>query len=343
MGRPRKKEYQGLPQGLVCRVRKKVDGTKVMYYYYTMADKKEKPLGKDKKLAVLEAAKLNVQQHQVSNKILFIEVLSRYENEVVPTKKARNTRNSNIQAIRKLTQFFGDPPIPLEDIEPIHIREYLEWRKDVKPTANIEIGLFNHIWNTAREWGYTNSISPSTGVKKYKVQYRDIYVEDYILDKIYECASDDMKDIIDVAYLLGQRPIDVVKIHSTHIYDGLLHITQQKTGKKIRFEVIGRLSEIIKRRITEEKQWLFVNKWGRKLERRSLTDYFKETRKAAMEKYPELADEIAVVQMRDLRAKTATDISLKVDDELARKQLGHSSSKTTQIYIRKDKPIKPIK
>ncbi|HDR1432039.1 TPA: tyrosine-type recombinase/integrase, partial [Pasteurella multocida] len=150
-------------------------------------------------------------------------------------------------------------------------------------------------------------------------------------------------DIIDVAYLLGQRPIDVVKIHSTHIYDGLLHITQQKTGKKIRFEVIGRLSEIIKRRITEEKQWLFVNKWGRKLERRSLTDYFKETRKAAMEKYPELADEIAVVQMRDLRAKTATDISLKVDDELARKQLGHSSSKTTQIYIRKDKPMKPIK
>ncbi|MEG3506441.1 tyrosine-type recombinase/integrase [Pasteurella multocida] len=99
----------------------------------------------------------------------------------------------------------------------------------------------------------------------------------------------------------------------------------------------------MKRRITEEKQWLFVNKWGRKLERRSLTDYFKETRKAAMEKYPELADEIAVVQMRDLRAKTATDISLKVDDELARKQLGHSSSKTTQIYIRKDKPMKPIK
>lgn len=110
MGRPRKKEYQGLPQGLVCRVRKKANGTKVMYYYYTMADKKEKPLGKDKKLAVLEAAKLNVQQNQISNKILFIEVLSRYENEVVPTKKARNTRNSNIQAIRKLTQFFGAPP-----------------------------------------------------------------------------------------------------------------------------------------------------------------------------------------------------------------------------------------
>lgn len=203
--------------------------------------------------------------------------------------------------------------------------------------------MFNHILNTAREWGYTNLISPSTEVKKYKVQYRDIYFEDYIIDKIYECASDDIKDIIDVTYLLGQCPIDVVKIHSTHIYDGLLHITQQKTGEKIRFEIIGKLSEIIKRRITEEKQWLFVNKWVRKLEMRSLKDYFKETRKAAMEKYPELADEIAVVQMRALRAKTAADISLKVDEELTRKQLGHSSSKTTQIYIRKDKPIKPIK
>ena len=37
---------------------------------------------------------------------------------------------------------------------------------------------------------------------------------------------------MDVMYLTGQRPIDVVKIHSSHIYNDLLHITQQKTGKR---------------------------------------------------------------------------------------------------------------
>ncbi len=186
------------------------------------------------------------------------------------------------------------------------------------------MGLFNHIWNTAREWGYTNLISPSTGIKKFKTTYRDIYVEDFVLEKIYACADQRMKDIMDTAYLLGQRPIDVVKIHSSHIYDGILHITQQKTGKKVRFEIIGKLKEIIDRRINKENQWLFTNKWGGKLSRNVLSHHFAELRLQAMETYPELADEISKVQLRDLRAKAATDISLISSTEDAQKQLGHS-------------------
>ena len=73
-----------------------------------------------------------------------------------------------------------------------------------------------------------------------------------------------MKDIMDVMYLTGQRPIDVVKIHSSHIYNDLLHITQQKTGKRVAIKVIGKLKEIIDKRITEENQFLFTNKWGAK-------------------------------------------------------------------------------
>ena len=151
------------------------------------------------------------------------------------------------------------------------------------------------------------------------MNYRAVYIEDYILDKIYDCATRDMKDIMDVMYLTGQRPIDVVKIHSSHIYNDLLHITQQKTGKRVAIKVIGKLKEIIDKRITEENQFLFTNKWGRKLERRSLTDYFKDTRNAASRKYKELAEEINQVQLRDLRAKAATDLSLMIDDERARK------------------------
>ncbi|MBS6048007.1 MAG: phage integrase Arm DNA-binding domain-containing protein, partial [Haemophilus haemolyticus] len=132
MARPRKRINQGLPQGLVCRNRKRADGSIVVYYYYTMADKKEVALGKDKHIAILEAAKLNMQYLTKKDNILFIEVLERYEKEVVPLKKAKNTRNSNIQAIKKLRQYFQDPPFTLDEIQPIHIREYLDWRKDVK-------------------------------------------------------------------------------------------------------------------------------------------------------------------------------------------------------------------
>ena len=59
MGRPRNRTNQGLPQNLICRMRKRVSGKVVKYYYYVMADGKEKPLGIDKNLAILEAAKLN--------------------------------------------------------------------------------------------------------------------------------------------------------------------------------------------------------------------------------------------------------------------------------------------
>lgn len=89
MARPRKRINQGLPQGLVCRNRKRADGSIVVYYYYTMADKKEVALGKDKHIAILEAAKLNMQYLTKKDNILFIEVLERYEKEVVPLKKRR--------------------------------------------------------------------------------------------------------------------------------------------------------------------------------------------------------------------------------------------------------------
>lgn len=341
MARPRKRENSGLPQNLLCRRRKSASGQVVEYFYYVLADGKEKSLGTDKYEAVLEAAKLNFECQKKSDIVLFIDVAKRYELEIVPSK-AKNTQYSNKQAIAMLCKFFGDPPIPLEKIEPQHISLYLKWRKDTPAVANIEVGLFNTIWNKAREWGYTNLASPSQGVKKFPIKYREIYVEDFILDKILEFADQRMLDIIETAYLLGQRPIDICKIHRSHIYDGILHITQQKTGKKVRFEITGKLKEIIDRRLEENKtDWLFTNKWGRKLERRSLGDHFKEIREKAIKAYPELAEEIAQVQMRDMRAKAATDISLYASDEAAQKQLGHISKRMTQHYIRKDRLLKP--
>lgn len=263
MARPRKRENQGLPVNLLCRRRKMKSGRIITYFYYVMADGKEKSLGTEKYEAVAEAARLNMEAHKKSDVILFIEVAKRYELEVVPTKKAKNTRQSNLQAIGWLCKFFGDPPIPLEKIEPQHISLYLQWRKDTPAVANIEVGLFNTIWNKAREWGYTKQISPSQGIKKFPTKYRDIYVEDYILDKIYEFADERMTDIIETAYLLGQRPIDICNIHRSHIHNGILHITQQKTGKKVRFEISGRLKEIFDRRLANSADFVLPINGGK--------------------------------------------------------------------------------
>ncbi|EIJ67957.1 hypothetical protein HMPREF1050_0524 [Haemophilus parahaemolyticus HK385] len=41
-----------------------------------------------------------------------------------------------------------------------------------------------------------------------------------------------MQDILQIMYLIGQRPIDICKIHRSHIYNGVLHITQNYYLKK---------------------------------------------------------------------------------------------------------------
>lgn len=85
MARPRKRENNGLPQNLLCRRRKRASGQIVEYFYYVMADGKEKSLGTNKYEAVLEAAKLNFEFQEKGEIVLFIDVAKRYEVEIVPT------------------------------------------------------------------------------------------------------------------------------------------------------------------------------------------------------------------------------------------------------------------
>lgn len=344
MARPRKRENQGLPQNLLCRKRQRENGKIVTYYYYVMDGKKEKALGTDKHLAILETAKLNCDRvSRVSDVITFVTVAVRYQQEVIPLK-ARGTQIANNSYIKKLLEFFGNPPAPLDKIEPQHIRQYLDWRKDYAPSANNEVALFHHIWAKAREWGYTKYPCPSEGVKRYKINYRDVYVEDHILDKIYQVADQQLQDLIDIAYLTGQRPIDVVNISRSQIIDGVLHITQQKTKERVRIAIVGKLKEVINRRMENQgATYLFQNKRGRKLTRHILTQWFVELRKKAMLANPEFADDIASVQFRDLRAKAGTDKFLSSDTETAQKQLGHTSPQMTKRYIRKDKIVQPTK
>ncbi|ARK64704.1 hypothetical protein BOC37_34825 [Burkholderia pseudomallei] len=60
--------------------------------------------------------------------VTFRHVAERYLIEVLPTKAAE-TQRTNLLQLDKLYQFFDCPPAPLDDIKPIHIRKYLDWRK----------------------------------------------------------------------------------------------------------------------------------------------------------------------------------------------------------------------
>ena len=176
---------------------------------------------------------------------LFSVIARRYVREVYPTKAVR-TRLDNDKELGHLLRVFGH--MPIDAIAPMHIREYLDIRGQVaKVRANREKALFSHIFNKAREWGYTAAQNPCQGVKGFKETGRTRYVTDAEFDRVKAHAHYTVADAMDLALLTGQRPADVLKIKRVDIRDGALWVVQNKTGARLGIEVTGELAAVIDR------------------------------------------------------------------------------------------------
>ena len=343
MGR---KPYKNLNLPPRLRARQMRSG-KVWYYYDTgERPRKEIPLGSDYALAVKKWAELEIDaQPRHAAVATFRYVATRYLREVLPQKSPR-TQRDNLKEIENLFAFFDNPPAPLEGIEPIHIRQYLDWRgKAAKVRANREKALFSHIWNKAREWGYTDKANPCQGVKDFRERGRDIYVEDGVFRAVYERACAPVRDAMDLAYLTGQRPGDVLALRETDIRDGALELAQLKTGKKLRIAITGELAEAVERILARKKAHkvrsltLVCNEEGQPLTAFALRSRFDKARMAAAKALKEegkddLAAAVGSFQFRDLRAKAGTDKAESRDIREAQKQLGHQTLRMTEHYVR---------
>ncbi|CDN87386.1 Integrase family protein [Hydrogenophaga intermedia] len=246
-----------LPEGM--RARRRPNGR--TYYYLDTGERRprrEIPLGTDYPEAVRRWAELTVTG--TAPPVTFKEVSDRYVREALPLKAPR-TREDNLEELVWLLAFFNDPPVPIEAIEPQHVRQYLDWRVqasraaaqernaervaagkkplEIKPNlghvrANREKALLSHIWNWARERGVTSLENPCRGVKGYTEEGRDEYVEDAVYKAVYAVASQGLQDALDLAYLAGQRPADTLRYNETDLRDHLLHVDQGKTKAKLR-------------------------------------------------------------------------------------------------------------
>jgi integrase len=130
---------------------------------------------------------------------------------------------------------------------------------------------------------------------------------------------------MDLAYLTGQRPADILKLKRTDLRDGALWVTQGKTGTKLRISVVGSLSDVMSRILSRKYKvtslHVVVNEQGEPLSYNALRFRFEAARKKAGVDF----------RFRDLRAKAASDLQ---DPERAKKLLGHASQKMTEHYIR---------
>jgi integrase len=323
------------------RARAKAGGK--LWYYYDAGGKprREIPLGCEYTTAVRKWAELEADQGSAPGKMItFKHVADRYIREVLPLKAARTARD-NLTELSFLFKFFNEPPAPLESITPMHIRQYLDWRgQTAKVRANREKALFSHIWNTARGWGITDLPNPCAGIKGFSEAGRDIYIEDSVFEAVWQAADIALRDALDLAYLTGQRPADVIAMRETEIREGAIIVQQNKTNKKLRIEIIGELSTLIQRIEARKKTYrvhslaLICTETGRALTTLALRSRFEKAREAAAKTHPELAEAIKAFQFRDLRAKAGTDKADSNGMREAQMQLGHNSAKMTEHYVR---------
>lgn len=219
----------------------------------------------------------------------------------------------------------------------MHIREYMDLRgQTAKVRANREKALFSHVFNKAREWGYTALQNPCQGVKGFKETGRSRYITDAEFDKVKAHAHFTVVDAMDLALLTGQRPADVLKLKRTDIRDGALWIVQNKTGARLGIEVTGELAAVINR-INERPRraisaYLVQDENGQPLRKDVMRSRFDKARTAAGVNF----------QFRDIRAKAATDTA-----DLAHSQtlLGHKDRNMTEHYVKSriGERVKPLR
>ena len=324
--------------GAIPRMRARRQKSGRVCYYYDHGHgpdgkRREEPLGADYGLAIKRWAEIEHERNPPDAAVLlFRHVADRYRVEVIPTKAPR-TQKDNAHELGWLLKFFDDPPAPFEQIRPVHVRQYRDWRA-AKVRANREIALLSHMWNWSREKGYTDLPNPCEGVRRNREDGRDVYVEDATYRAVYAVADQPLRDALDMAYLTGQRVADVWALDERQVTPAGLLVRQGKTGAKIAMEVTGELAALLDRIMARKRAQklrstrLVVDEQGLALGRDALRYRFDKAR--ALAGVPK-----GDFQFRDLRAKAGTDKADSAGDiRQAQQQLGHASVVMTETYVR---------
>lgn len=324
--------------GAIPRLRARKQKSGIVHYYYDHGGRprRESALGSDYGAAIQQWAQFeHARADDVAKLMTFRHVADAYRRDVM-VKKAPRTQKDNAKELSKLLEFFDDPPAPLDRITPQFVRQYMNWRTKAASAlvrANREKALLSHIWNYARDRGYTALTNPCAGIAGSKERGRDVYVEDEQFQAIKASAPVSVRDFMDLLYLTGQRPSDVLALDEFAIKDGVMRFRQGKTGAKVGIEIVGELAEVVERIRARKKTHdvytsrLVVNEVGKEVKLAAWSRQFSAACKQAG---------VSGVQLRDLRAKAATDKAESAGDiRQAQRQLGHTTVTMTEHYTRK--------
>lgn len=328
MGRPKHVWHDLPPRMSARRLRKSIR-------YYYQANGKKIPLGADLIAAKEEWARLD----RNGPKVLFPQVAKLYRATDEYRGFSLSTKDHYDRALRNLEVYLRR--YALEQIQPRHVKNYLR-KRSKKGAALFEKRVLSAVFNWARGEGLTNAPNPCQGVKFSKAEKRTyqptgrrkIYVSDPLFQETYQRGDDILRDCMDLAYLAGQRPGDILKALRADVVDGVWWVDQQKTGKRVGIRLEGELAAVFERLLTRPRKaqsvYIIADGNGQRVSYEQLN--LRHRRARGDTKW----------QFRDIRAKTASDAD---DLKHAQGLLGHENEQTTAAVYRRAKGaiVSPIK
>ena len=296
----------------------------VTYYLYDTGGKPrhEIPLGTDYILAVQEWAKLHQAQPTATTTVAW--AIGKYLSSEEYNSVSTGTQADYRFALDRLIGAFGDAP--LDQVKASHVQLYLDRRgRESKHRALREKAVLA----MARDFCTNN---PAGAIKTKRLPGRKhVYISDAMLDAVYAQSPQDLRDAIDLAYYIGQRPGDLLDMTLIKIRDGMLEYRQSKTSTPQRIALAGALKEVIDR-IQARKAahkvtslYLLVNERGQKMTKAMLRSRFEAARISAGISGNDF-------QFRDLRRKSGTDLRDQAGLDAAQDLLGHASREMTEHY-----------
>ena len=294
------------------------------YYDHGGKPRKWEPLGSDKAKALIRWAELrgaNTTGRTVG------DLIDKYLGQC--NGLADNTMKNYRKLCDVIRKYFGAAPVA--QVRSGHIQEFHDRHPKRMLARNVVI-MFKQMLKKAVQWEWITD-NPGSRVEIRAQQKRKRYVSDEEFIAIREQLPEPFRVAVDLAYRLGLRVSDVVRLSTNDIKDGRITITQKKTGELIIYEITPDLEEVLARaralpRPIRNISLVVCNERGKQYSEARVSKAFGKAAKQIG---------IKDVRFHDVRAKSASD-----EQETAQKRLGHRSAAATQSYLRKPNTVLPI-
>ncbi|MDU9415523.1 tyrosine-type recombinase/integrase [Pseudomonas sp. zfem005] len=289
--------------------------------YYLVKGGKWLRLGEDYQASLLEYARKTSQAALGGMPELIDRALAHH---FKVKRLAANTVAQYEAAAERLKDIFAE--FEPRQVMPKHIAAV---KVDLAGTPNMcnrILSVARIVFSYALEWGEVDS-NPCVGVRRHEEARRDRYITDAEFSAILAACSPYVRNILEMAYLTGQRISDVISIHLSDISEEGVAFVQQKTGAKLVVAMTHDLEEVIARAKALPRKvrtlTLFCARAGRPVSYHTIKEAFALAREKAG---------VPDVTIHDIRAKSLTDAD--AEGKNAQALGGHSDPRMTARYLR---------